>query len=331
MEVAVYRPERMPLSFRVNLENWARCLSAGGVAIRYFDGAREGVPKADVYWDPRAGGGHAPAPIFEDHHRPLVVTLHGAAAMALSLRQQAGSLRGWYRILRENAAKRRAWRASIGRCFRIVTVSRYAKSEIERYLPIPADKLIAVYSGVDHALFNPGPGAESPPYLLHVSQYDPKKNFDRVLRAFLRLPDAVRPRLKAVVPGYRGPTDVSGVEFQTTPLPQRELVPLYRGALGFVFPSFHETFGNPIIEAMACGCPVITSNRAACPETAGDAALIVDPDSEDAIGEAMRRLATEPELRAAMRAQGLARASTFSWEASSARYLKVFRQAVAAV
>jgi glycosyltransferase involved in cell wall biosynthesis len=328
MEVAVYRPERMPLSFRMDIENLTRCLEAEGVAIKFFSGVNPGVPTADIFWDPRAGGGHAPAPVFTAEHWPLIVTLHGAAGMALSLRHRKG-VRGLYRDLTENAAKRRAWRKAIGRCAKVVTVSNYAKSEIERYLPIPAEKIVPIYNGTDHQIFNPGPAPDGPPYLLHVSQYNPKKNFERVLKAFLRLPEAVRPRLKAVVPGYRGPTEVPGVEFQTTPLPQRELVPLYRGALGFVFPSFHETFGNPIIEAMACGCPVVTSNRAACPETAGGAALIVDPDREDEIGAAMRRLATEPDLRAEMRAKGIERAKAFTWEASARGYLDLFRQAVA--
>jgi glycosyltransferase involved in cell wall biosynthesis len=106
-----------------------------------------------------------------------------------------------------------------------------------------------------------------------------------------------------------------------------ELAALYRGALFLVFPSFYEGFGLPIIEAFACGTPVITSNVTSMPEIAGDAALLVDPHDVDAIAEAMVRLASSPELRKTLVARGYERIGTFSWDAVAERV----KAAVAAV
>lgn len=93
-----------------------------------------------------------------------------------------------------------------------------------------------------------------------------------------------------------------------------------------MFPSLHETFGMPILEAMACGCPVITSNVTACPEVAGDAALLVNPRSVDEIANAMRRLMEEQELRETLWERGLKRALQFTWRKSAKKHLEVFEK-----
>jgi glycosyltransferase involved in cell wall biosynthesis len=95
-----------------------------------------------------------------------------------------------------------------------------------------------------------------------------------------------------------------------------------------VFPSLHETFGHPILEAMACGCPVITSNVTACEEIARDAALVVDPRSAAAIAGAMERVRDEA-LRRSLRERGLARARRFTWRTTAERYVELFRGLVA--
>ena len=109
---------------------------------------------------------------------------------------------------------------------------------------------------------------------------------------------------------------------------QPELTDLYRNATGFLFPSLHETFGMPILEAMASGCPVITSHDTGCAEIAGDAALLVDPRSVEAISAAMQSLIEHERLRADLRARGLARAAEFTWEKSARKHLDVFEQAL---
>ncbi|WP_150049814.1 MULTISPECIES: glycosyltransferase family 4 protein [Methylomonas] len=108
-------------------------------------------------------------------------------------------------------------------------------------------------------------------------------------------------------------------------VPNEELPGLFRRALAFAFPSLHEGFGIPVLEAMACGTPVITSDRTALPEVAGDAALLVDPHSPEAIGNAMLNLCRDPALAAELRAKGLARAGQFSWRKMAAETLTLYR------
>jgi glycosyltransferase involved in cell wall biosynthesis len=96
---------------------------------------------------------------------------------------------------------------------------------------------------------------------------------------------------------------------------------VYSSAGALLFPSYYESFGIPLVEAMACGCPVITSSAPACPEVVGHAALVVDPDDVDGLTAAMLRLIREPGLADRLRQHGLARARDFSWEDSARRLL----------
>jgi len=114
------------------------------------------------------------------------------------------------------------------------------------------------------------------------------------------------------------------VELITTPILTEELVSLYRGALGFIFPSLHEGFGVPIVESMACGCPVITSNVTACPEIVGDAALLVNPRLVEEIVKAMQRLVEDKNLCNELRKRGLERAKVFTWQRSAEKHLEIF-------
>ncbi len=100
---------------------------------------------------------------------------------------------------------------------------------------------------------------------------------------------------------------------------------LYSGCEAFVFPSLYEGFGLPVLEAMQCGAPVITSNVTALPEVAGDAALLVDPTDPEAIAQAIRRVLTDPELRAELRARGLRRAQQFSWARTARLTAEAYR------
>jgi glycosyltransferase involved in cell wall biosynthesis len=104
-----------------------------------------------------------------------------------------------------------------------------------------------------------------------------------------------------------------------------DLPALYRGALLFVYPSLYEGFGLPVLEAMACGTPVITSNRASLPEVAGDAALLVDPTQPKALAAAMASILSDSDLRQALRTKGLARAHTFTWDAVAQQTIAIYR------
>jgi glycosyltransferase involved in cell wall biosynthesis len=108
-------------------------------------------------------------------------------------------------------------------------------------------------------------------------------------------------------------------------VPEDELPALYNGADLFVFPSLYEGFGLPVLEAMACGTPVITSNVSSLPEVAGNAALLVDPYNVDELADAMRRILSDPALAADLRARGLERAQQFSWERTAQETLAVYK------
>ena len=111
-----------------------------------------------------------------------------------------------------------------------------------------------------------------------------------------------------------------------TGLNAAELATWYRGALAFLFPSLHETFGMPILEAMACGCPVLTSNTTACPEVAGQAALLIDPRDEKALRDGLERLIFDESLRNKLAKLGLAHAARFDWQTGADRHIEVLRQ-----
>jgi glycosyltransferase involved in cell wall biosynthesis len=109
-------------------------------------------------------------------------------------------------------------------------------------------------------------------------------------------------------------------------VPEPKLPGLYRGAVALVFPSLYEGFGLPVLEAMACGTPVVTANTTAIPEVAGDAALLVDPTSAEQIANSIEKIVNDNSLRLCLRNKGLARAAQFSWEQTKDRVKQVISQ-----
>jgi glycosyltransferase involved in cell wall biosynthesis len=109
-------------------------------------------------------------------------------------------------------------------------------------------------------------------------------------------------------------------------LPIEDIVRLYSHADLFVFPSLYEGFGMPVIEAMACGAPVVTSDRTALPEVAGDAALLVNPESDEELAETMVRILRDASLRESLRAKGFERARQFTWERAARQTLAVYKE-----
>jgi glycosyltransferase involved in cell wall biosynthesis len=179
------------------------------------------------------------------------------------------------------------------------------------------------------------------PFLLSLGGIEPRKNLPALIRAYASLPDGlrpalviagpvapwnpegwnlVRPALEALPAGVRDHVVVTGY------VSDEEKVALLAGAEALVYPSLYEGFGLPVIEAMACGTPVLTSNLSALPETAGDAALLVDPHSVEGIAAGIERLLTDSALRERLRSAGFARAGTFSWEETARRTAEVLRR-----
>ncbi len=221
--------------------------------------------------------------------------------------------------------------AGIRKATGVIAVSETTKRDLVRHLAVPEDRIAVVYEGVDHARFRPVP--ERPvdfPYLLFVGSEQPRKNLAMLLRAFRRIKRTGSfPDLKLVKVGsgagngdhpFRARTlevirDL-GLEEEvilTGRLAEEQLPAYYSAAELFVLPSLYEGFGLPPLEAMACGCPVVVSNRGALPETAGPGALVVDPADETALAAAIEKLLRDGSARDELRERGLRHAAAFSW------------------
>jgi glycosyltransferase involved in cell wall biosynthesis len=227
----------------------------------------------------------------------------------------------------------------------IIAVSQQAKTDILRFHPsVPPEKISVIYHGVS-ASFKPANIAEQArvrarhrlphDYFLYLGTVNPGKNLIRVLEAFdaLHHTPGWRHKLVAVArtdPRYGdfyrfweqfpGKAGVQLLDYAE----KADLPGLYTGACALVFPSLHESFGFPVLEAFACGTPVITSLTSALPEIAGDAALLVNPGSVEDIAAACRRLATDTTCRQALIEKGFRRALNFSWQRCAEQTLDVY-------
>ncbi|HMP96813.1 MAG TPA: glycosyltransferase family 1 protein [Kiritimatiellia bacterium] len=210
---------------------------------------------------------------------------------------------------------------------RIIAVSDSTRRDIETHLLAArgsTDKIRVVPEGV-RAVYQPGtrPGRKELEFL-YVGRRDPYKNLPLLVEALAEVRrQGHAARLRVVggederYPEARQRASTLNVNAHITwsgYVPDRDLVIAYQEADAFVLPSNYEGFGLPVLEAMACGTPVICSNTSSLPEVAGDAALYIDPARLDTLVEAMIRLLSEPELREDLRRRGLARAALFSWD-----------------
>ena len=242
-----------------------------------------------------------------------LITIHGAGEFELP--EELQPRRSMLQALWMHSIQYRLFSARIDG---FITPSVAAKRRILEHYRLPASKVHTIPHGVAHISFFPVSKAEAKKfisnkfgiksdYLLHISNYQPKKNLPNQLRSFARSRNQMGDDVKFVIAGnsYYGFEEVEhtikslGIVESVIVLPQivgEELRMLYAGAKIFMFASFHESFGLPILEAMACGTPVITANRYAMSEVAGDAALIVDPYNPDEIAVAIKRLFEDEEL-----------------------------------
>jgi len=225
-----------------------------------------------------------------------------------------------------------ATRLSARQARRVIAISQSGKDEIATLLGIPTDRIDVALPGVSTS-FQPA-AAEAvrdfrerqglpERYILYVGTLEPRKNLDTLLRAYAQLPS--RPEVKLVLAGAKG--------WQTSPLyrmleglelkddvilpgfvPNDELSMWYGAAAAFVYPSLYEGFGLPLVEAMACGTPVIAASATSLPEAVGDAGMLVSPLDPSAWAGALELLLNDPQARADFSGRGLERARNFSWE-----------------
>jgi len=228
----------------------------------------------------------------------------------------------------------------------IIINSESLRSEIERHLKVDARKLKLIPEAVDHDLFKPDySGAArarvasygvTKPFVLFVSSLWSYKNCHGLLRAWALARAELGDRQLVFVGGGREEEYVASLHSLaaelgisdhvvfTGGLPLKETAPFYQAADVFVYPSFNETFGLPILEAMACGCPVVTSDTSAMPETAGGAAVLSDPNEPASIARAIIEAVGPGRDR--LRDAGLRRAGQFTWGATAASTLDVYRE-----
>jgi glycosyltransferase involved in cell wall biosynthesis len=278
------------------------------------------------------------------HPRHSVVTVHD-----LGYHYHPEAHTTWQNVYLRWSTRHNARNAS-----RILADSEATRRDLKRYYGTPPAKIAVVYPGLDDKL---APVTDTAliegvrsryglngPYLLYVGTLQPRKNLVRLVRAYSRLAsllagqDDPQPAPRLVLAGKRGwlhdeitrQVGALGLEGQvllTGYVPQGDLPALLSGALAFVYPSLYEGFGLPVLEAMACGTPVICSNTSSLPEVAGDAALLVDPHEPEALAQAMLRLVTDAELRGELAARGRQQAQRFSWQRCARETLAVLEDA----
>lgn len=330
MKVGIYRPKKIPESFRVCVDNIVTGLQADDLSVHYFEDAATYDDNVDVIWDPRSGGGNPPHQPLLDLGKPVVVTVHGVAAMALPWEYNRG-IKARLRNLAQNHRNKTAWKKLHAGVTAFVAVSEFGKRSIVKHLGLDADRIFVCENAVDHTVFTAGPTAQSTDgdYFLHLSNDEPRKNVDRIIAAYERLPRNGRWPLRLKLSGNRHFDKIEGVTVIRERLPDEAITALYQGASALVMPSLYEGFGLPALEAMAAGCPVITSRESACSEVTGDAAILVDPRSIGELATAMQRMQDDHVLRGTLVTKGLERAQHFSWHRCANQYRGVFEGAAA--
>ncbi len=225
----------------------------------------------------------------------------------------------------ERAFRAATWHRSVRGARLVIVPSGFVRDRAVERLGLDPGRLRVVAHGIDHDRFRPGDeSAQAEPFLLYPAKPWPHKNHARLLEAFALL-RRERPGLRLVLTGGGDFPPQEGVE-QRGRVSLDELAALYRRAAALVFPSRYEGFGQPPLEAMACGCPVACSNAGALPEVVGDAARLFDPESPPAIVEAVEAVLADPEP---WRMRGFARAAGFSWERSGREHEAAYRELLA--
>lgn len=288
---------------------------------------------------------HAPANILPGGlTMPAITTIHDVMWLT---HPEWCNLGLWGRI--ERAFYGHGITRALRRSAHITTVSAASQEAILGQAPLLAERVSVIPSGVAQD-FVPGVREEDAlqriglpagrRFVLVVGQGAPYKNHERALRAFA-LGFGARGDMDLVMVRRRGSSGVRlerlardlgiGQRLHLLPAVARaDLVRLYAAAEVLLHPSLCEGFGNPVVEAMACGCPVITSDCSAMPEVAGEAAVLVDPHDVGDIAAALMRVMGDTALRMALRQRGLARAKVFDWRACAEAYLALYRHVLEA-
>jgi glycosyltransferase involved in cell wall biosynthesis len=328
---ALYAPRKF-LDFRVTTPR----LSAGNFRFKHDHfkaGAYRTLGPVDLY--------HAPSPeTLTMTGCKIVVTVHDLIYKTFPQGHTASTV--------ETSEKQ--FREITRRADKIICCSQSTRRDLHEHFKIPESRSCVIYQGVDRNLFypmdkKPGYGGQWSlkakgivgPYILFVGTIEPRKNLVNLLEAFSIVKERRQFSGQLVVVGMKGWMSDDLQEFvgklKVAPhvrflgyVPDDELRILYNRAEVLVFPSFYEGFGFPIVEAMSCGTPVVTSNTSSCQEVAGEAALTVSPRSPLEIAQAILRIIEDRNFRAALIEKGLKRSEHFSFLTTAQETFKVYQE-----
>jgi len=311
-------------------------INAGNVQVkidRFNLGLNRTLGRVDIY--------HSPSPDLIDYTGGrIIVTVHDLIYRTYPQGHTPQTI----------AASQTQMEGIVKQSAKIICCSESTRRDLHQLFDLDESRTCVVYQGVDKELFYPLPddqkdrakeqlaakGVEGP-FLLFVGTIEPRKNIGNLLKAFALLKEKGRFGGKLVIAGMQG-WMVEGLSGTINELKVKEDVLflgyvsdeelrfLYNLAEIFVFPSFYEGFGYPLLEAFACGAAVVTSNVSACPEVAADAAFLADPQSHFEIAAKVSMLLESAELKATLREKALRRAGDFSFRKTAEETLRVYEE-----
>lgn len=266
-------------------------------------------------------------------HKPQIITIHDLSFLRhpyfFSFRQQC-----WH------------WRQKIGKQIQqanlLTAVSQYTKQEIIEIFKVPEEKIKVIYPGINPLFLNESQPTENlpslflNPYILYLGTVEPRKNVEGVIKAFglVKQKPAFRD-FKLVIAGKLGwlYKDVATLYHRSAyrqdikflgSVNDNQRLALYKNAAVFIYPSFFEGFGLPPLEAQACGCPVIASDRSSLPEVLGKSAVLINPWQTNKLAEAIEAIIANSALRNRLVAAGRENSQRFSWKNSADKFIKLF-------
>jgi alpha-1,3-rhamnosyl/mannosyltransferase len=318
------------------VKSWVKRLVPSHYSLmRYMQQRRfsQGVcnPRCDLY--------HEPSFLPFAFDGPTVITIHDLSPLRFPSMHPASRVREFFEKLPK----------AIDRAATIIVDAESVRQEVITTFGVSSERIRAIHLGVSD-VYKPRNASALAPilaryqltasrYLLAVGTLEPRKNLIQAVNAFAGLPEKLRASSPLVIAGMRGwltqdlenrirQLEERGEVRWLGYVPAEELPHLYSGAAMLIYPSLYEGFGLPVLEAMASGIPVITSNRASLPEVMGDAGVMIDPEDTPGLREHIRRLLEDPAEAARLGQRGVERARLFTWEACAEKTLTVYRAAI---